>query len=36
MSANQHRLLFSPVLRIARASGWILIALAVLAIPQMC
>ena len=35
MSANQHRLVFSAPLRISRAFGWILIALAILGMPQM-
>jgi hypothetical protein len=35
MSANQHRLVFSTALRTSRAFGWILIALAILGIPQM-
>jgi len=35
MSANQHRLVFSTPLRISRAFGWILIALAIFGMPQM-
>ncbi len=35
MSVNQHRLVFSAPLRISRAFGWILIALAIFGIPQM-
>ena len=35
MSANQERIVFSTVLRISRAFGCILIALAILGIPQM-
>ena len=35
MSAKQERIVFSTALRISRAFGWILIALAVLGIPQM-
>ena len=35
MSANQHRLVFSTPLRISRAFGWTLIALAILGMPQM-
>jgi hypothetical protein len=35
MSAKQERIVFSTALRITRAFGWILIALAILGIPQM-
>jgi len=35
MSVIQHRLVFSTPLRISRAFGWILIALAILGMPQM-
>jgi hypothetical protein len=35
MSAKQERIVFSTALRITRAFGWILIAIAVLGIPQM-
>jgi hypothetical protein len=35
MSANQHRLAFSTPLRISRVFGWILIALAILGMPEM-
>ncbi len=35
MSAKQERIVFSSALRITRAFGWILIALAILGIPQM-
>jgi hypothetical protein len=34
MRANQHRLVFSTPLRISRTFGWILIALAILGMPQ--
>ena len=35
MSAKQERLVFSTALRTSRAFGWILIALAILGLPQM-
>jgi hypothetical protein len=35
MSVKQERLVFSTALRTTRAFGWILIALAILGIPQM-
>ena len=35
MSVIQHRLVFSTPLRISRAFGWTLIALAILGMPQM-
>jgi hypothetical protein len=35
MSAKQERLVFSTTLRASRAFGWILIALAILGMPQM-
>ena len=35
MSPYQHRLVFSTPLRISRAFGWTLIALAILGMPQM-
>jgi hypothetical protein len=35
MSVIQHRLVFSTPLRISRAFGWSLIALAILGMPQM-
>ena len=35
MRAMQHRIVFRTALRIARVFGWILIALAILGMPQM-
>jgi hypothetical protein len=35
MSATEHRVVFCVALRTARALGWILIALAILGLPQM-
>jgi hypothetical protein len=35
MPVKQERIVFSTALRISRAFGWILIALAILSIPQM-
>ena len=35
MLAKQHRLVFSTALWVTRAFGWLLIALAILGIPQM-
>lgn len=35
MSATEHRVVFCAALRTARALGWILIALAILGLPQM-
>ncbi len=35
MSARQERIVFSTALRITRSFGWILIALAILGLPQM-
>jgi len=35
MSAKQERIVFNTALSIARAFGWILIALAILGIPQL-
>jgi hypothetical protein len=35
MPVKQERIVFSTALRISRAFGWILIALAILGIPQM-
>jgi len=35
MSANEHRVVFCAALRTARVFGWILIALAILGLPQM-
>jgi hypothetical protein len=35
MSASEHRVVFCAALRTARVFGWILIALAILGLPQM-
>jgi hypothetical protein len=35
MAARQERIVFSTALRITRAFGWMLIALAILGLPQM-
>jgi len=35
MSASEHRVVFCAAMRTARVFGWILIALAILGLPQM-
>ena len=35
MSASEHRVVFCAALRTARVFGWVLIALAILGLPQM-